>query len=97
MEERAGRADDEVDRLVELELAHVALAQLDGQAGGALARDREHRRRAVDPDHALSRLARDRDRDAAGADRELDDRLAGLAGELDVPRDVLRHVADQAS
>ena len=62
------------------------------QAGRALARDREHRRRAVDPDHPLAGLARDRDRDAAAADRELDDRLGGLAGELDVPRDVVCHV-----
>ena len=35
---------------------------------------------------------RDRDRDAAVADGELDERPVGLAGELDVERNVLRHL-----
>jgi hypothetical protein len=56
----------------------VALAQLDGESHRMLASDREHRRRAVDADHALAGLACDRDRDPTGADGELDDRLGGV-------------------
>ena len=92
VQERAERADDEVDRLVERELAHVALAQLDGEPGGAVARDRQHRRRRVDADHALAGLACDWNRDPAAPDGELDDRLLGLARKRDVPGDVRGHV-----
>ena len=52
---------------------------------GALAADVEHPRRGVDADHAHAGL-RDRDRDAARADPELDDRAARLARLLDVER-----------
>ena len=45
MEERASGADDEVDRLLNGEVAHVSFVELDRQAGHTLARDREHRRR----------------------------------------------------
>ena len=94
MAERAERAVDEPGRLVQLEVAHVAFAQLEVDAGrgDALARLREHRGRRVDAEHAPAGLARDRDRDAPVADRELDERPVGLAGELDVERDVLGHV-----
>src|SRR5439155_15386095 len=67
VEERPERADDQVDRLLERELADDALAELERKAGSALSCDREHGRRAVDADHALSRLARDRDRHATTA------------------------------
>jgi hypothetical protein len=91
MQHRPAGADHELDRLLEREVAHVSLAQLDRQASGAFARHGEHRRRTVDADHALPRLARDGDRDPAGAYSELDDRLGSLAGELDVPRNVRCH------
>ena len=93
----AERADGDVDQsggLLQLELAHVALAELDVDAGRGdpLARLREHRRRRVDAEHLPAGLASDRDRDAAVPDRELDERPVGLAGELDVEGDVLGHV-----
>ncbi len=40
----------------------------------------------------LSGALDDRDRDAARSDSELDDGTVGIAGELDVEVDVLRHV-----
>src|SRR4029450_719297 len=59
--------------------------------GRPLARLGEHRRRAVDPKDRADRL-RDRNGDAAVADRKLDHRPVGLSGELDVEGDVLGHV-----
>ena len=44
------------------------------------------------PSTGLPVASRDRDRDAPVADRELDDRPVGLARQLDVERNVLRHV-----
>src|SRR5207342_3108239 len=92
--QRAGWDVDEPGGLIQLELAHVALAQLevDTSSGCPLARLREHRRRRVDSEHLPSGLARDRDRDAAIPDRELDEWPVRLPGELDVERDVLGHV-----
>ena len=45
MQQRAVRADDEVARLDEVELAHVALAEVELDLGlrGVLAREFEHR------------------------------------------------------
>jgi len=43
----------------------VALAEVDRQVPGAVAGDSEHRRRAVDANHALSGLPGDRDRERA--------------------------------
>ena len=82
VEHRAERADDEVGRLVEPELAHVA------RAGGRARRPRRRRVSArpssiaaesVDADHPAARSLRDRNRDAAVADGELDDRAVRLA------------------
>ena len=56
----------------------------------------EHRRRAVDPDHGPTGRLSDRHGDATVADGELDDRAVGLARELHVPVDVLRHVPGPA-
>ena len=80
MAERAGGDIDQPGGLVELEVAHVAFAQLevDARRGCPLARLREHRRRGVDSEHLPAGLARDRDRDAAVADGELDQRAVRL-------------------
>ena len=92
--QRAEGAVHEPGRLVQLELAHVAFPQLelDARRGRTLPRLGQHRRRRVDPEHGPARLAGDRDRDAPVADRELDERALGLAGELDVEGDVRGHV-----
>ena len=93
MQERAGRAVDEPGGLVELEVAHVALAKIevDARFGCALARLLEHRRRRVDPDHGAPEGPRDGDRDAAVPHGELDDGAVGLRRKADVERHVLRH------
>ena len=67
-------------------------SSVDAGRGCPLARLREHRRRGVDSEHVPAGLARDRDRDAAVADRELDERAVRLPGELDVEGDVVGHV-----
>jgi hypothetical protein len=87
--ERPG-AVDQGGRLLELELADVSFAQfeLDSLLGCAFPCLREHPRRRVDPDHTPARRLRNRDRNASGADRELDHRSVGVAGEPDVERDV---------
>ena len=92
--ERAEGAVDEAGRLIQLEVAHVGLAQLDVDTGpgDALACLREHRGRLVDSDHAAAGLAGDGDRDSPVADRQLDERPLALAGELDVEGNVRRHV-----
>ena len=94
MQHGAERAVDERRWLVEREVAHVALVQLelDSRLGGLLLRQCEHRRRAVDADDLLAGLLRDRHRNPPVADRELDDGPVGLADELEVERDVLGHV-----
>ena len=94
VEEGAVRADDEVGGRFEIEVAHVALAQLERNAsrGRMLASEREHRGGEVDPDDVLSGALHDRNRDAPGAGGELDDRAVRLAGELDVELDVVGHV-----
>jgi len=94
VEERAERAVDQCGGLFQVELAHVAQMELELDAcrGGALTRLVEHRRRRVDPDHGPSRRLRDRNRDAAVADRELDERAACFPREPDVEVDVCRHL-----
>ena len=94
VQERAERAVDERGRLVEREVAHVALAQveLDARLGRAGAGLLEHRRRGVDPDDLPAGRLRDRNGDAAVPDGELDERAVGLTGKLDVEGDVGRHV-----
>ena len=76
------------------ELAHVAARGARGRRRPRLparapARASPARSRSRAPPAGL---ARDRDRDAAVADRELDQGAIGLPGELDVERDVLGHV-----
>lgn len=92
MEQRAERTDHELDRLVELELPHVPFAKLDREVGRAPTSDGQHRRRAVPADDPLPGLLRDRDRDPAGADTELDNGPDRSPRQRDVPVDVFRHV-----
>ena len=76
------------------EVAHVALVklELDARRARPVVGNGEHRRRGVDPDHAPLGPLRNRDRDAAGPDGELDDRPVRFAGKIDVEVDVVRHV-----
>jgi hypothetical protein len=94
MEERAERAVDKRGRLVEREVAHVGLAQieLDTRFGGTIARLREHRGRQIDADDRATGRQRDRDRHPAVADRELDERSVRLPREPGIEGDVFRHV-----
>lgn len=89
-----GRAVDQRRRLVEGEVPHVALAQIEVgvRLGRAVAGQIEHRRRRVDADDAPTCRQRDRDRDSAVAYRELDDRPICLSRESDVEGDVVGHV-----
>ena len=72
--------EHERERALDRRVAHVAVAQVDLDAGelGALARDLEHPRREVDADHRDPRRG-DRDRDPPGADAELEHRPAASA------------------
>ncbi len=92
VQERAERADHELHALVYRRLAHVADPKVDEVADATLlgegARHREHSLREVDADHGPPRL-RDRNRDPARSDRELDDRPLAALRLLDVERDVL--------
>ena len=92
VEKRAIGNVDQRRGLVELELAHVAEAQLERQAGRSLPPDLEHRRRRVDAEHGLARRAHDLDRDPPAPHHQLDDRPVRLAGERDVVGHVLGHV-----
>ena len=98
MEERAEGAVDQRRRLVQLELAHVAVPQLELDARGVGARSGlgEHRLREVDADDSAAGGLRRGNRDPSGPDGELDDRAVGLADELRVPGDVLGHVGRPA-
>ena len=93
VEHRPERTDHEIGRLLERELAHVLVAQLEADTGVGrpLARDREHLRRDVGPDHAASGALDDRDRDPSRSHGQLDHGPARFLGELDVERDVLGH------
>ena len=93
VQERPERAVDQRRRLVQGEVAHVALAQVElharlGRTGTGLL---EHRRRRVDADDRPAGRLRDRDRHPPVPDRQLDQRPVRLAGELDVEGDVGRH------
>ena len=90
VEQRAERADDERERLVDRRVAHVAVAQveLDARQRGALARHLEHPGRQVDADDADARRG-DRHRDPARADAELEHRPARAHRLVDVERHVL--------
>jgi hypothetical protein len=70
----------------------LAQVELDAGCGGPLPRLGEHRRGRVDPDHRTAGGARHGDRHTAASHRKLDEGPLGLGGELDVERDVLRHV-----
>ena len=84
---------NQVRWLLERELAHVALAQLELDAGRVRLStcDREHSRRDVDPDDAPAGLLDDGNRHTPRPDRKLDDGAGCLLREADVERDILRH------
>ena len=93
VEHRPERADHEIGRLVQGELGHVALTQLelDPRVRCVAPCDLEHLDGHVDADHAAAGALGDRDRHATGADRQLDHRPARSRCELDVERHVLGH------
>ena len=92
VQKRAEGADRERDSLLDGGLAQVSEAQVEAaprrRPTPRRARDGEHLRRRVDADHPDAGL-RDRNRDPAGADCELDDGPAGGDREVDVEADVL--------
>lgn len=94
VQQSAERAVDEARRLVQLEVPHVRLAEmkLDAGLGSALAGQTDHRGRGVDADDGATRFAGDGNRHVARADGELDQRPVRFAREVDIERNVLRHV-----
>jgi hypothetical protein len=94
VEQSAERAVHERGRLSELEVAHVALAQirLHTRARRVHARLLEHRARDVDAHQRATRRQRDRNGDAAVADSQLDNRAVGGAGESGIERHILPHM-----
>ena len=93
MKKRAERAVDEPRRLVDDELAHVAFAEVELDAGrhSAFAGQCEHRGGKVDPGHAPTDCLRDGNGDTTVADTELDHSVLGFTCEPHVERDVRRH------
>jgi len=94
VQERAEWAVDQRSRLVEGEVAHVALTQVElrSRLGRPGARLLEYRRRGVDADDAPSSRQRDRDGDPAVSDCKLEKWPVRLPCESDVEGDVLGHV-----
>ncbi len=94
MQQGSERAIDQCRRLVQRELTHVALPQIEVDASllCRLTRLGKHRRRSIDPDHTPSDRLRHRHRGSPGPDRKLNDRPVRLSREVDVERDVLRHL-----
>ena len=93
VQQRAEGADRERDPLTDGRLSQVADAQVEalGDAGRLRggAGDRQHLRRGIDSDHVDAGL-RDRNRDPAGADGQLDHGAARGESLVDVEADVLR-------
>ncbi len=87
-QERVERDDHERERAIERERPHVGLREREPEALllRALRGAREHPGGAIDA-RDLDPVLRQRDRDAAGADAELEDRAAGHAGEAAEPVD----------
>jgi phenylalanyl-tRNA synthetase alpha chain len=98
VEERPERAIDERRRLVQFEVAHVLLAQveLDVSLVRGRASLRQHLSRRVRADHGGPERLRNRYCDTTRADGELDDGAIGLARELGVERDVIRNACGPA-
>src|SRR5919108_742343 len=90
MQERTPGAVDQGRRLLEVELPHVSFTQveLDSLLNCAHSSLREHRRRSVDPYYAPARCLSNRDRNAPGANRKLDQWPVSITGKPDVERDV---------
>jgi hypothetical protein len=90
MQQRPAGAVDQRRGLFEVELTDVSLPQVELDAGFRCTRSRlrEHRPGRVDSDDARARCLSDRNRDATGTDRELDQQPVRLAGESNVERDV---------
>jgi Winged helix DNA-binding domain len=90
MQQRPPGAVDQGCRLVDFKLPYVSFAQV--ELDSRLSRSRsglsEHRRRRVDPDHTSARCLSNRDRNAPGTDRKLDQWPVSLTSEPDVERDV---------
>src|SRR4051794_30654476 len=97
MQQRPPWAIDQCSRFVELELSYVSLAQVEVHSllGRAQSSLREHSRRRVDPDDAPARCLRDRNRNAPGTDRKLDQWPVGLTRKTDVERNVTTTAASR--
>jgi hypothetical protein len=93
VQQRAKRAVDQRRLLVEGEVAHVCLAQVElhtrvERTGTGFL---EHRRRRVDADDPPAGRLCDRNRNAAAPDRELDQRSVRLTCEFNIEGNVGRH------
>jgi hypothetical protein len=94
MKERAKRAVDLRRGLVDRKIAHVALAKVEvySRLDRADASQLQHGRREVDPDDASTGRRRNRDRDPAVSDCELNQRTVCPARQVDIEADVGRHM-----
>jgi hypothetical protein len=74
MQQRPPGAVDQVRRFLDLKLSYISFAQLelDSLFNCAHSSLLEHRRRRVDPDHRAARCLSNRDRNAPGTNRKLD-------------------------
>jgi hypothetical protein len=90
MQQRPPRAVDQGRRLLDFKLPYVSFTQveLDSLLNRAHSSLREHRRRRVNPDHTPARCLSNRDRNAPGANRKLDQWPVSITGKPDVERDV---------
>ena len=90
MQQRPPRTVDQGRRLVDSKLSHVSFTQveLDSLLNCTQSSLGEQRRRRVDPYYTPARCLSNRDRDAPGANRKLDQWPVGITGKPDVERDV---------
>src|SRR3954470_17943994 len=90
MQQRPPRAVDQGRGLLDFELPYVSFTQveLDSLLNRAQSSLREHRRRRVDPYYAPARCPSNRDRNAPGAYRKLDQWPVSITGKPDVERDI---------
>jgi hypothetical protein len=90
MQQRPPRAVDQGCRLLDFKLPNISLTQVevDSLLDCAHSSLREHRRRRVNPYYTPARCLSNRDRNAPGANRKLDQWAVSITGKPDVERNV---------